>query len=97
MRREVVDDWSPRITQSQQLRDLVVGLAGSIVTGVTDILVAPEIALRLHEVEMRVSAGNNQRENGKLKFRILTFRTRSTSAAPLIRVLCGWVGRCLGQ
>ena len=58
MRREPVDHGATGISQAENLRDFIEGLAGGVVTGVADVLVGPTHFL-LGEIQMSVSAGNH--------------------------------------
>ena len=77
---EPVDDRASGIAEPEQLGDLVEGLSGSVVAGVADVLIGPEILhLRCGQIEMRVSAGDHQRQHGKLEF--AHFRSAAARAA----------------
>jgi len=69
--REAVDDGASRIAECQKLGYLVECLSGGVVARVADIRIGPEISfehfLELGEVEMCVSSGDNQCENGELE------------------------------
>src|SRR6202158_580154 len=67
VRCEPVDDRSSGIAQSQKLRHFIERLSGSVVASVADVPVGPEIFLHLGEIQMRVAAGNNQREHREMK------------------------------
>ena len=64
---EPVDDWTSGIYESKQLCDLVECFAGGVVASVADVFVGPRIAFLRREVEMRMSAGDDQCEHRKLQ------------------------------
>src|SRR5437870_13758540 len=64
--RELVDDGSAGVAVAEQLGDLVVCLAGGIVTRFADVFVVPTGCVLFAQIKMGVSAGDNQREHGKL-------------------------------
>src|ERR1039458_3898177 len=67
VRREPVDDRPSRITESQQLRDFIERLSGSIVARASNVPVAPKIFPHLCQIEMGVAAGHHQGKHRKLK------------------------------
>ena len=68
MQGQAIDDRSARIAETEQLRDLVECLAGSIVSRVPDILVRPAFVFLLGEIEMRVSSRDHQSQHWKHQF-----------------------------
>ena len=71
VRCEPINDRASGITESQQFSHFVERFSGSIVARVANICISPEVFfvpfLKLGEVEMRVAARDNQRENGELE------------------------------
>ena len=66
--RELVDDRAAGIAQRQQFGHFVEGLAGSIVARVPDVAVRPTPALLLGQVQVRVAAGDHQRQHREIDF-----------------------------
>ena len=60
MGREGVDPGAAGIAQAEQFGDLVEGLAGGVVYGVSNVAVAPAFTVAAGEVEVGVPAGDNQ-------------------------------------
>jgi poly(A) polymerase len=59
---ERIDPRAAGIAQSEQLGHLVIGFAGCVVDGAAYKTVTPGAVRRPRQVEMRVAAGNNQRQ-----------------------------------
>ena len=65
--REGVDPGATGVAEAEQLGDLVVGLAGGVVDGAADVLVAPGACGALRgEVEVGVAAGDDEGEQREL-------------------------------
>src|SRR5579872_6793328 len=60
-----IDDRSAGVSQRQQLCDFVESLAGGVIARVADVPVRPAIIFPLCKVEVSVSPGDDQSENGK--------------------------------
>jgi len=60
---EGVDPGSSRIAEAEEFGHLVEGFAGGIVDGVADVAVGPAFAVLAGEVEVGVSAGNDEGED----------------------------------
>ena len=60
--REAVDDRSAGIAERQQLRDLVVGLAGRVIARAAEQLVFP---FALDQIQARMAAGHDQHDRGQ--------------------------------
>src|SRR6478752_7304856 len=57
VKRELVDDRTPRISQAQELRDLVECFTGSIISGVPDVLIEPALRPLRGQVQVRMATG----------------------------------------
>jgi hypothetical protein len=64
--REEVDDRATGVAECEQLGYLIEGLAGSVVAGVSHIVVRPGIAVAFGEIEVGVTPADHQREHGEL-------------------------------
>ena len=60
MGRKRIDPRAPRVAQSQQLGDLVEGLAGCIVECGANVAVVKALSLMLSQIKMGMAAGNHQ-------------------------------------
>src|ERR1700692_2256112 len=60
VRRQRIDPRTARVAQAQQLGDFVESLAGRIVEGGANVLVSKALALVPGEIEVGVTAGNDQ-------------------------------------
>src|SRR5580698_1490610 len=60
--RESIDPWAARITEPQQLGDLVVRLTGCVVQRAANQRVAPCTVARLGQIKMRVATRDDQRQ-----------------------------------
>src|SRR5258705_13969335 len=84
MRSEPINNRPSRIAEPQQLSNLIESFASSIVASVADILIAPTIPLLFGEIQMSVSARDDQREHRKLQIVIsalLPFKKHSVNVA----------------
>src|SRR5579864_3453415 len=70
MRGEAVDGRAAGVSEAEQLGHFVEGFTGGVVASVADVLVRPGVALLGGEIEMRVTSGDHQRENGELQFAV---------------------------
>ena len=68
---EPVDNRPSGIAEREKLGDLVEGFSGGVIASVADLGVGPEILLQFGEVEMRVTSGDDERQDWKLKIRIV--------------------------
>src|SRR6185437_711325 len=67
---ELVNHWAAGIAQPQQLGDFIEGFSGGIVSGVADVLVSPAALALFSQVEVRMSAGNHQRQQRKAQLAV---------------------------
>jgi hypothetical protein len=66
MRGERIDPRPARVAQSQQLSDLVKGLAGGIVERRAHVAVSKALSLVPGEIEMGVAAGNHEGQGSRI-------------------------------
>ena len=62
MRGQRIHPWAAGVGQAEQLRDFVEGFAGSVVEGLADVAVVPGVVVLGGEVEVGVSAGDDEGE-----------------------------------
>jgi poly(A) polymerase len=78
MRRQRIDPGAARIAQSQQLCDLVEGLAGRIVERGADVAIGKALALIADKIKMGMATGNDQGQRSSIaQFEHFTMRQQN--------------------
>lgn len=67
--RTLGDSWAARVGEAEELGNFIEGFAGGIILRLAEHLILEVI---LHQHQLRMSAGNDECEQGKSQFRIFT-------------------------
>ena len=75
MRGKLVDDRPAGISQPQQLCDFVESFSGSVIAGVSDVLIGPTVVFPLCQIKMGVAARDDQRQHGETQIIVISLLT----------------------